>query len=231
MAARQLKLSFPDLGSIDAAELGHFLFLFRGAYASCANILTGQDLRRLDPQKLEYRVRRHLRSLNVADIDALFSRELGHKKLSVQRVSFESPLEITLYGVSVLLAVAVILSGGKFKLGPLHVTLPPIGEGISRLRAALTPTTKAPLGYGIRSRTVKLSRSEFNELMKHDPASEYRGGFQRLLIGLQYKINQQTLEVVLSDSEMDKIIRHCRNAYKGGWQGSIKKIFGRHFDL
>lgn len=231
MITKKFKLKFPDFGALDAAELGHFLFLFRGAYASCTNILKDRDLKQLPSKRLEDKIRQHLRSLNISDIDALFSRELGPKKLVVRRVAFESPLEITLTGVVVFLAMAVILSGGTFKLGPLQVTLPPIGEGIKRLREALTPTTKAPLGYGVKSRTVKLSRGEFNELMKHDPSSEYRGGFQRLLIGLQYRANHQTREVTLSDSEMDKIVRHCRTAHKGGWQASIKKIFGRHFDF
>jgi len=165
----------------------------------------------------------------VVDIDALFSKELGRNNLVVRKISFESPLEITVCGVIVLLAVAVIFSGGKYKLGPLKVSLPPIGVGIKKLREALSPIVQAPLGYGIRSRTIKLSRLELGELMKHDPASEFKGGFQRLLIGIQYRVNKQTGEVTLFDPEMDAIIRHCRNASKGGWQGSIKKIFGKHF--
>lgn len=229
MRTKAFKLEFPDHKFVDATDLAHFLFLFRGAYASCSSILTDRDLRRHSSEEFETLIREHLRRLNVVDIDALFTRGLGRKTLVVRKLSFGSPLEIAVTGVIVLLAVAVTLSGGKFKLGPLQVTLPPIGEGIKRLRQALSPTVKAPLGYGIRSRTIKLSRVELGELMKHDPASEFKGGFQRLLIGIQYRVNKQTGEVTLFYPEMDAIIRHCRNASKGGWQGSIEKIFGKHF--
>ena len=67
--------------------------------------------------------------------------------------------------------------------------------------------------------------------MRHDPAAEHRGGFQRLLIGMQYKVNRVTRELALSEHEMGMILRHGRESHRGGWQTSIKRIFGRHFDL
>ena len=57
------------------------------------------------------------------------------------------------------------------------------------------------------------------------------GDFQRLLVGMQYRTNKTIRELELSDHEMSMILRYGREAKKGGWQGSLWKSFGRHFDL
>ena len=133
------------------------------------------------------------------------------------------------------LVLAVILSGGKInidlKSGKIEADLPPIADGIRKLREVLSKSHKAQLAYGVNARKIKLSAQEFNELMKFDPATKRRGGFQRFLIGMQVRINRGTREITLSDHEMDMILRHGKQPWKGGWQKSIMKIFGRHFDL
>ena len=138
-------------------------------------------------------------------------------------------------GVGVSLALAVILSGGTIKFdaraGAFEATMPALGVGIGKLREALAPKTPSALGYSVRPFHVKLSQSEFTELMKFDPASEKKGGFQRVLIGMQYRINRKTRELELSPHDVDVILKHGRQPKKGGWQASINKIFGRHFDL
>ena len=60
-------------------------------------------------------------------------------------------------------------------------------------------------------------------------ASEKKGGFQRVLIGMQYRINRTTRDntLELSPRDVDVILKHGRQPKKGGWQASIKKIFGR----
>ncbi len=231
MTKSKLTLKFPATDFIDAADLAHFLFLFRGAYASCADTLkTVKAVDRID-DNFKKIAKETLRALNASDIDQLFSRELGSKSLIVQRISFESPLEIALAGVPALLCIAVILSGGKFKWGNLHVLLPPIGVGIKNLREALTPTIKAPIEYGIRLPQIKLSPDEFQELMKQDPKTKKDGGFQGFLVRLQQKVNRNNHIISLSESDINKIIHFGRDSRRGGWQARVKKIFGRHFDL
>ena len=237
MNTGHLHLSFPDQGRIDAADIGHYLFLFRGAYAAALPLVRHQPTKAASAKlkTLEVRLRSKLSNLNVKSIDGLFSRSLGDDAPVPERIGHESPLEIIMSGILVALTLAVILSGGtvKFdvKLAKLEAILPPIGEGIKKLRQALTRAPRARLAYGVRPKRIILSFTEFTELMKYDPTTKTRGGFQRLLIGMQCRVNRTTHELELSDHEMDMILRHGRNPGKGGWQSSIKTIFADHFDL
>jgi hypothetical protein len=237
MKTGHLFLTFPDQGRIDVAEIGHFLFLVRGAYAAALSFARSEegDFELIDFEKLEERLRRKLGRLDVTGIDGLFSKDLREDSPVAERIGRESPLLIVMEGALVALGLAVILSGGKIKfdvkVAKLEVELPPIGEGIKKLREALSRAPKAQLGYGIKSKCVTLTAIEYTELMKFNPRTKTRGGFQRLLIGMQYRVNQVTHELPLSDHEMDLILRHGRHPEKGGWQKSIRTIFGRHFEF
>ena len=237
MKTGKIHLVFPDRTPVEAADLGDFLFLFRAAYAAALPIGDDTALRKLrdNQDSIEARFRRKLNKLNASELDNLFSKHLGDKAPFPQRISHESPLVIVISGAIVALTLAVILSGGKIKidvtLAKVEAEIPAIGEGIMKLRQALTRRPQTPVGYGVKARRITLSREEFNELMRHDPESEKRGGFQRLLIGMQYRVNRLTRELDLSEHEIDIILHHGKEAYKGGWQSSIKKIFGNHFDL
>jgi hypothetical protein len=59
--------------------------------------------------------------------------------LRIEAISKESPLVITLCGVAIALAAAVILSGGSidFSLKGIKCRLPPLGKGLEALRRAL----------------------------------------------------------------------------------------------
>lgn len=235
--AETVRLKFYEEARPDAAEVGHFMFLYGGVYAAAVGQLRPPDRKqwvdRID--KLEQRLRAHLKALEVTKIDELFSRKLGERAVEVQRLAVESPLEVVLVGIAAALAMAVILSGGSVKYdavtGSFEAAMPALGEGIKKLREALTPRARAQLGYGVRPLRIKLSRQEIKELMKFDPKSEKKGGFQRLLIGMQYRINKTTRELELSEHDISMILKHGRHPEKGGWQASIKRIFGRHFDL
>lgn len=230
------RLTFPEEGRPEAADVAHFMFLFRGVYAA-ATQMPASDLKswRQRLPELEQRLRSDLASLELTETAVLFSENLGKRTLSIQRLAVESPLEIVLIGVGMALALAVILSGGTIKFdvktGNFEATVPPLGEGIRKLRKALTPKAQVLFDYGVQPVRVKLAPAEFKELMKFDPKSEKKGGFQRVLIGMQYRINRTTRELELSPHDIDVIVKHGRQSKKGGWQASIKKIFGRHFDL
>ena len=230
------RLTFAEEGRPDAADVGHFMFLFRGVYAA-ATQLPASNLKSWQERlpELAQRLRSDLASLELTETAVLFSENLGKRTLSIQRLAVESPLEIVMIGVGVALALAVVLSGGTIKFdiktGNFEATLPPLGEGIRKLREALTPKTQVLLDYGVQPVRVKLAPAEFRELMKFDPKSEKKGGFQRVLIGMQYRINRTTRELELSPHDIDVIMKHGRQPKKGGWQASIKKIFGKHFDL
>lgn len=65
--------------------------------------------------------------------------------LHVDKLIRRNPIELTVVGLAVPLVMAVILSGGKFRLGPLSVSLPALGQGIKQLRKALAPASARSL--------------------------------------------------------------------------------------
>jgi hypothetical protein len=229
-------LIFRDAGAVDAANLGDVLFLLRGAYTAGLYALRRSSTQNVPDSAADVAsvLRKHIGKLDVKGIDSLFSKDLGDEALITRSVSYHSPLEMTLSGVPQALAAAILLAGGDFQsaLESIDdVPMPSVGEVIHSLRSALAPGVRAPLGFGIRSRRLKLSREELDELLRHDPSSQDRGGFQRFLIGLQSRVNRVTGEMNLSEPEMALILRHGRNPRRGGWQTSIRRIFGRHFDF
>jgi hypothetical protein len=229
-------LLFKDSGTLDAAQVGELLFLLRGAYAAGLEAFTAPTGRSggHTQDQVAAQLRAYTRQLDVDGINALFSRDLGAHALVTRSITYRSPLQVKLSGTSEGLIAAILLAGGDPGQLPAQassVNLPSVSEVSEALREALVPSVKAPLGYGIRSRRLKLSKEELNELLRHHPATQNRGGFQRFLLGLQSRVNRVSGEIALSESDMNMILRHGRNPRRGGWQASIRKIFGRHFDF
>ena len=69
--------------------------------------------------------------------------------------------------------------------------------------------------YGIRETTIKLSKTEFDELMTPVTGT---GGFQSFFRGLQHRVNKQSRELTLSQEDLERIYRHKSDPKKGGWQ-------------
>ena len=82
--------------------------------------------------------------LNDRDIDS-------DTDLYIVDLSRRNPIELVVVAVALPLVAAVIVSGGKFELGPLKVELHPLGDGVAKLRAALRPLQ--PLEIDRRRRT------------------------------------------------------------------------------
>ena len=215
------------------AQLADFFQLFRGAYAASVQAVGDMDLStaELGTGGLERLVRAHVSTLDVAAISGLFQVPLDDADLLTVDIWRENPWKIGVSGIATALVAAVIFSGGRIKAKGVEAELPPIGHGVTSLREALSPERQTSFSYGIRSRTVKLSKGEYDELFSYDPATKSRGGFQRLLISLQFRINKTTKELTLYENDIEMILKHGRNPKRGGFQRSIHRIFGRHFDL
>ena len=229
-----LTLAFEtDRGPVDVTQLGDFLLLFRGAYAASIAPLSRFDVDAVarNPEEALTLVQRRLGRLRVKQLDELFASELGEDALTATTISRENPLKITVSGLAAALAAAVILSGGRFGGFGMEAELPPLGVGIESLRKALSPTHTTRLAYGVRATWVRLDDAELRELLKYDPRTRHHGGFQRFLIGLQFRIDRRTGVLELTESDLEIIYRYGRQPGRGGWQSSIHKIFNRHFDL
>lgn len=141
---------------LSATELAFFLLYFRDVY----HVVEQCDNRKLDPLRhadaerlfsnvkqiwedispegafRALRPNRHPRHM----IEPYWMPEANIKEsLRIEKISKNSPLELTLCGISTALTVAVIISGGNIEISgkKIKCTLPPLGEGIGKLREAL----------------------------------------------------------------------------------------------
>lgn len=225
-------IRFPS-GSVpdpEFGQLGELMMLMRAVYAAGLGVIG--DRIDADPERLAGEIRAHLAGLDSGELSELFIAQMGDRDLRARRITHQSPVEMLVYGVPLLLAAVVALAGGKFKVPLVFAAELPNGliDALLKLRSLFSKGTRSEVGYGVRNRRIKLSKEEFAELMRHDPAKKDNGGFQRFLIGLQFRVDQTTRELTLSPSEMEWILRQGADPKKGGWQRSIRKIFGRHFD-
>ena len=76
-------------------------------------------------------------------------------------------------------------------------------------------------------KAVTLNEDEKNSLLQQDPATESDGGFQKLLVTLQYLLNEETGTIELPDILLERIPRYAFDYGNGGWENRLKSIFGR----
>jgi hypothetical protein len=74
--------------------------------------------------------------------------------------------------------------------------------------------------------TVTLEPEERKSLFKQDPASKGGGGFQAFLVGLQQRV-QDDSKIELTVRDRERIARYAHDYKGGGWQGRLRRIFGR----
>jgi hypothetical protein len=74
---------------------------------------------------------------------------------------------------------------------------------------------------------VTLNDGEIAVLMKQDPAKKSAGGWQALLVRLQKKLNRDTGAIVLDAHDLEQIPRAAFDYGKGGFETTLKTIFGR----
>jgi hypothetical protein len=75
--------------------------------------------------------------------------------------------------------------------------------------------------------TVTLNSSEIAVLDRQDLMTERDGGFQKLLVDLQYSLDRKTRALALSDEHEEKIPRYAFDYKNGGWEDRLKRIFSR----
>jgi len=74
---------------------------------------------------------------------------------------------------------------------------------------------------------VTLNATEIARLDQQDPASENDGGWQKLIVSLQKKVDRATGGLDLTSADLDKIPRYAFDYYKGGWENTLIAIFSR----
>ena len=74
---------------------------------------------------------------------------------------------------------------------------------------------------------VTLNPIEISVLMRQDAATKYGGGYQRLLVSFQEKLNHETGELELSEAHLDRISRYAFKYGNGGREDRLAAIFKR----
>jgi len=128
-------------GPIPMWDLAEFFRLFRIAYAASYHALEGTWEAR-EPLDIEESIQRTFKYWQaISETDA---RQVRRPKLvlppaepTILLINRENPFLFVAEGIGICLALAVILSGGKFQGYGIRVELPPLGKGIEQLRKSL----------------------------------------------------------------------------------------------
>jgi hypothetical protein len=129
--------------SIDSIEFGEFLLSFTSAYN--AGLL------------MRYNSSGDL--LGTVIIEEILSEvsqieeQAKLQELKIERLSFQSPLEITFIGIMSALTFAVIISGGELELkaSGVKVKLPALGKGLKNLRDVFNDKRQQRQARGIKN--------------------------------------------------------------------------------
>ena len=123
--------------SVNAFELGYFIYFFRSAYVACVALTEDKevDLATLDDVKrsdIISKINKNVSTLWMEDLDPDIDLEFIE-------ISKSSPLKFvakTAGNCLAALTLAVVLSGGKANVYTGEFELPPIAEGIRALKEA-----------------------------------------------------------------------------------------------
>jgi hypothetical protein len=81
----------------------------------------------------------HARSLTKSEFNKIAVQTLPREEeLYLQDIARRNPFDVVFMGIGIALTAALIVSGGKFEFGltKLKIEIPPLGEGIAKLKKA-----------------------------------------------------------------------------------------------
>jgi hypothetical protein len=75
--------------------------------------------------------------------------------------------------------------------------------------------------------TVTLTAGELAVFDRQPPSTKGNGGWQRLMVGLQEKVNRSTRTLTLTGSDIERIRRYALSYGNGGWENRLRAVFQR----
>jgi len=154
MEMENVTIKISEDGSVNWSELSAFLFEFRRLYIHSyfAYEMEDDDSNYLLTDIWEERRNRLVKPDIVRRANEVLSVErsglvVPQVDLKIKSITKNSPFEIVACCAFSVLTIAVVFSGGEIKTDLFEVKLPPLGEGVKRIREALR------------------SEDEFNELL------------------------------------------------------------------
>lgn len=149
--------------SINAFELGYFLYFFRSAYVACVELTKGEDV---NLEGLGEAKRADLIDVIGKKVSHLWLAELPPElDLEFWEISKNSPLKFvanTAGGCLVALTLAVILSGGKANVYTGDFELPPLADGIRALKEVFEQPQPHSLPSEKKAAVKKQDDSDYN---------------------------------------------------------------------
>lgn len=79
-----------------------------------------------------------------------------------------------------------------------------------------------------RSIALQLNESEYEIVLRQDPATKDDGGYQRMMVTLQEITDENSLVMVLPIHLIPRLRKYAFNYGQGGWEDRLTGIFGRH---
>lgn len=76
--------------------------------------------------------------------------------------------------------------------------------------------------------TLPLNESEYEIVLRQDPATKDDGGYQRLMVTLQEITDEETRTMILPVHLIPRLRRYAFDYGNGGWEDRITGIFSRH---
>lgn len=135
--------------SLTIFELSNFLYHFKILYSLLA---VSEEFQRYgeekEPEKIKYAAKSIAKIISQSRLYPpypnrynLFRKDLKERDVFIAKIYKESPLTIWFIGISTLLVTSLIISGGEIEITivppQIKVKMPPIGEGIKRLKEAM----------------------------------------------------------------------------------------------
>ena len=74
---------------------------------------------------------------------------------------------------------------------------------------------------------VTLNKNEADLLRRQDPSTESEGGFQKLLVTLQFLLDEESGAIELPEILLERIPRYAFDYGNGGWEERLNGIFAR----
>ncbi|MCE5360537.1 hypothetical protein [Candidatus Igneacidithiobacillus taiwanensis] len=140
---------YTDGNNIDLFDLGDYFMIFSLLYRDISITMSSDfryisSIQDINQESVTYLAEKYrssekslefYRNMQLDLFEYIRYRDRLDKRyrLAIRDIKRENPLLVVFEGIAISLAVAAILSGGKYEIGPLRVELPPIAKGLEEL--------------------------------------------------------------------------------------------------
>jgi hypothetical protein len=137
-----------DGGPVPIQQFSEYFFLLRACYVMALDEVHFEmeddgdvAVAEVTTEHVAESILHRAASLPPGELNRLANQRLSsEEELYLNDIMRRNPFEVVFLGVGIALTAALIVSGGKFEFGltKLKIEIPPLGEGIAKLRKAFS---------------------------------------------------------------------------------------------